>query len=36
MQKITIGFLFWVNDEGHLSFKAIFENDLYLEHVNYN
>ena len=24
-----------LNDEGNLSFKAIFANDLYLEQVNY-
>ena len=35
MQKRTIGFLIGLNNEGHLSFKAIFENDLYLEQVNY-
>ena len=30
-----IFFIIDMNDEGNLSFKAIFQNDLYLEQVNY-
>ena len=36
MQKIAISFLFGLNNEGNFSFKAIFENDLYLEQVALN
>ena len=28
-------FIIGMNDEGNLSFKAIFKNDLYLEQVDY-
>ena len=28
-------FIICMNDEGNLRFKAIFQNDLYLEQVNY-
>ena len=28
-------FIIDLNDEGNLRFKAIFQNDLYLEQVNY-
>ena len=35
MKKVTHPNTKYLNYEGNLSFKAIFENDLYLEQANY-